>query len=72
MLPSMLNSLFDVAPLTADLIWTLSASGLVLLGAGVTLALLPWSDQDIAEVNTAFRRLVTLPEAGADVSAGRS
>ena len=41
MLPSMLNSLFDVAPLTADLIWTLSASGLVLLGAGVTLALLP-------------------------------
>ncbi len=44
-------------PATLDLIWTLAAAGgLVGLGA-LTLFALPWTDREIARMDSAFRSM---------------
>jgi hypothetical protein len=61
MFTAALTSLAGIDPITADLVWTVVVSGLVLAAGGVTLAMLPWSDADIARVDRSFKALAALP-----------
>ena len=60
MFVELLTTLFALDPMTADLVWTLTVSGLVLAAGALTLAMLPWSDRQIARVDQSFRSLATL------------
>jgi hypothetical protein len=59
MLPSLLTSLFELDAATADLVWTGVMCTLLLAAGGVTLAMLPWSDSEISDVDDTFRGLLT-------------
>ncbi|MEC7948506.1 MAG: hypothetical protein VX265_13150 [Myxococcota bacterium] len=72
MFNELLTSLLGLDPITADLIWTLTVSGLVLAAGAITLLMLPWSDREIAQVDHSFRTLATLPTRDAAVAARRS
>ena len=72
MFNELLTSLLGLDPITADLIWTLTVSGLVLAAGAITLLMLPWSDREIAQVDRSFRTLATLPTRDAAVAARRS
>jgi hypothetical protein len=48
-------------PVTADFLLTLVLSLLLVCGAGTSLALLPWSDDEIQDVDRGFRALWLLP-----------
>ena len=72
MFNELLTSMLGLDPITADLIWTLTVSGLVLAAGAITLLMLPWSDREIAQVDHSFRTLATLPTRDAAVAARRS
>lgn len=61
MFTAALTQLAGIDPLTADLVWTVVVSGLVLSAGGVALAMLPWSDTEIARVDRSFKALAALP-----------
>lgn len=44
-------------PATAEMLWTLATSALLLATGGMTLAMLPWSDRDILAVDQSARTL---------------
>jgi|OM-RGC.v1.034856776 hypothetical protein len=71
MFTAALTQLAGIDPLTADLIWTAVVSGLVLSAGGVALAMLPWSDAEIARVDHSFKALASLPAAGRRAPARR-
>jgi len=60
MFAELLTTTLAIDPMTADLIWTVTVCGLVLAAGGLTLAMLPWTDKEIARVDRSFRALVTL------------
>lgn len=60
MFAELLTTLLAIDPMTADLIWTVTVCSLVLAAGGLTLAMLPWTDQEIARVDNSFRALATL------------
>lgn len=72
MFTELLTSLLGLDPITADLIWTLTVSGLVLAAGALALLVLPWTDREIAQVDHSFRSLATLPTRDAAVAARRS
>jgi len=59
----MLSSLTTIDPATLDLIWTTSVSSLLLICGGLTLALLPWRDEEIEAVEHSFRSACSLATA---------
>jgi hypothetical protein len=63
MFTELLTSLFALDPMTADLVWTLCVSALVLAAGALTLTMLPWSDREIAQVDRSFKSLAMLPAA---------
>ena len=71
MFAELLTSLFAIDPMTADLIWTVTVSGLVMTAGGITLSMLPWTDREIARVDQTFRTLATLPTSDTRVAARR-
>jgi len=71
MFVELLTTLFALDPMTADLVWTLTVSGLVLAAGALTLAMLPWSDRQISRVDQSFRSLATLPTSDAAVATRR-
>ena len=71
MFAELLTSLFAIDPMTADLIWTVTVSGLVMTAGGITLSMLPWTDREIARVDQTFRALATLPSSDSRVAARR-
>jgi hypothetical protein len=72
MLPSLFTALFDLDAATADLLWTATMCTLLLAAGGVTLAMLPWSDREISDVDDTFRGLLTFtPSRGATVAPSR-
>jgi hypothetical protein len=46
-----------------EALWTGSVATLLLLAGSITLAMLPWSDREIAEVDAAFRDGLTVAPA---------
>ena len=60
MFAELLTTTLAIDPMTVDLIWTVTVCGLVLAAGGLTLAMLPWTDQEIARVDNSFRALATL------------
>ena len=63
---SLLESILTLDPATADLLWTASVSTLLLLAGALSIWMLPWSDEEINEVDQSFQRLVgqiTIPRA---------
>jgi hypothetical protein len=72
MFTELLTSLFALDPMTADLVWTLTVSGLVLAAGALTLTMLPWSDRQIARVDQSFKSLALLPTSDPAVAARRS
>lgn len=72
MFSELLISLLNLDPMTADLVWTLVVSGLVLAAGASTLTLLPWSDGQLAQVDRSFKSLATLPTHDPAVAPRRS
>lgn len=72
MFTELLTTTLALDPMTADLVWTLTVSGLVLAAGALTLTMLPWSDRQIAQVDRSFKSLATLPTADRPVAARRS
>ena len=54
----MLDSIHSLDPATAELLWTASVSTLLILAGAIALWMLPWSDDEIEEVDQSFRQLV--------------
>lgn len=54
---NLLATTLSLDPITLDLMWTVLVTTLLLIGGVVTLARLPWSDEEIEEVDSAFRAL---------------
>ncbi len=61
----LLTSLFDTLsntavlfsdPVFADLVFTVAVSVALLLGAVVSVAMLPWTDREIAQVDASFKK----------------
>lgn len=50
----LLTTALSIDPVTLDLLWTVAVSGLLLAGGALSLALLPWSDAEVASVDKAF------------------
>ena len=62
----MLDSIHSLDPATAEFLWTASVSTLLVLAGAIALWMLPWSDEEIEEVDQSFRTLVgqiTVPRA---------
>lgn len=54
----MLDSIHSLDPATAEFLWTASVSTLLVLAGAIALWMLPWSDDEIEEVDQSFRKLV--------------
>lgn len=50
----LLTTALSLDPITVDLLWTVAVAALLLVGGALSLALLPWSDAEITEVDKAF------------------
>jgi hypothetical protein len=50
-----MSALID--PATLDLVWTLAAAGGLVGLAALCLFALPWTDQEIAQMDSAFRTM---------------
>ncbi len=50
----LLTTALALDPITVDLIWTVAMSALLLLGGALSLAMLPWTDREIEDVDRAF------------------
>lgn len=46
-----------IDPATIDLVWTLTATGGLMGMATLVLFALPWTDKDIAKMDSAFRAM---------------
>ena len=46
-----------IDPATIDLVWTLTATGGLMGLATLTLFALPWTDKEIAKMDSAFRAM---------------
>ena len=57
MFATLVDALFaqPVDPSLLEALWTGSVATLLLLAGSITLAMLPWSDRELAEVDAAFR-----------------
>ncbi len=44
-----------IQPATINILWTFMTAGALLATAVVTILALPWSDREIAQVDSAFR-----------------
>lgn len=51
----LLSTAFALDPITVDLIWTVAMCSLLLLAGAVSLAMLPWTDAEIEDVDQAFQ-----------------
>jgi hypothetical protein len=71
MFTELLTSIIAIDPMTADLVWTLTVSGLVVAAGALTLTLLPWSDGHIAQVDRSFKSLAILPSGARAVATRR-
>ena len=63
-----LDSIHSLDPATAEFLWTTSVSTLLVLAGAIALWMLPWSDEEIEEVDQSFRKLVgqiSVPQAQA-------
>jgi len=54
-----MSSAYLLDPATAELLWTLMVTGLLLLASGLSLTLLPWSDREIQKVHTSATLLLS-------------
>jgi len=50
-------------PSNVDLIWTITVSTLLLIGGGISIWLLPWSEAEIQDVHNSARKLASNPMA---------
>jgi hypothetical protein len=62
----LLEILQTLDPATAEFVWTASVTTLLMLSTAIALWMLPWSDEEINEVDQSFNKLVsqiTIPRA---------
>lgn len=53
-----LESVLSLDPATADIVWTATVSTLLVLAGAVSIWMLPWSDEEINEVDQSFKKIV--------------
>ena len=61
----LLSSLHGTAdPSFSEALWTLSVCTLLMMAGALAMAMLPWTDRDIARVDTSARSLLTSLPSG--------